>query len=358
MKQPLAWVIWLGVVLAMLTIARNPLYLILILLCILFVSLALRSSRPDALPAFPVWKFAGWILALSTAFNMLTSHYGETVLFSIPGKFPLLSGNVTLEAGVYGLINGLVLLGMIASFSVLNQALSVRDLIGLIPRPFFPVALVTSIAVTYVPTTRRQFQQIQEAQAVRGHQMRSWRDWLPLLLPLLVGGLEHAMQLAEAMTARGFGSHNLEDNRRAISPRLVLLPGLLLLGAGWLTGLAGSRWPAWAAMLGGALLILVGLVLSGRQYTRTAYHRPVWNWVDALGVCSALLVVGAAFLGGGSGISQLYYEPYPRLSLPLFSPLTGSLLLFLLIPGIISLAQSAHAENGQENERSTGHSGG
>ena len=31
--------------------------------------------------------------------------------------------------------------------------------------------------------------------------MRGLRDWLPLLMPLLIGGLERALQLAEAMTA-------------------------------------------------------------------------------------------------------------------------------------------------------------
>ena len=145
-------------------------------------------------------------MLLSTAFNTLTSHYGETVLFTIPGNLPLLSGPVTLEAMVYGATNGLVLTGMLASFMVLNLALTVRELISLIPQAFFPMAVVTSIAVTYLPTTLRQFRQIREAQAIRGHQMRTLRDWLPLWMPLLVGGLEHAMQLAEAMTARGFAS--------------------------------------------------------------------------------------------------------------------------------------------------------
>src|SRR4030065_1354430 len=108
---------------------------------------------------------------------------------------------------------------MLLSFMLLNLALPVRDLLRLIRRAFFPVAVVTSIAVTYLPTTLRQFQQIREAQAVRGHQVRSLRDWLPLLMPLLVGGLEHAMQLAEAMTARGFASPITMTGGRQAYPR-------------------------------------------------------------------------------------------------------------------------------------------
>ena len=130
---------------------------------------------------------------------------------------------------------------MLASFMVLNMALPVRDLISLVPRAFFPVAVVTSIAVTYLPTTLRQFQQVREAQAVRGHQMRSLRDWLPLLMPLLVGGMEHAMQLAEAMTARGFASSGPVTGRRQLYPRIAMLLGVVLLTAGWLMQLSLVR---------------------------------------------------------------------------------------------------------------------
>ena len=34
---------------------------------------------------------------------------------------------------------------------------------------------------------------IREAQAVRGHRVQGIRDWLPIVVPLLVSGLERAM---------------------------------------------------------------------------------------------------------------------------------------------------------------------
>ena len=162
---------------------------------------------------------------------------------------------MTLEALVYGATNGLILTGMLASFTVLNLALPIRDLISLIPRAFFPVAVVTSIAVTYLPTTLRQIQQIREAQEVRGHQMRSLRDWLPLLMPLLVGGLEHAMQLAEAMTARGFASSKPAANRQSIYPRLLMLIGVVLLAAGWVVQLGTAGWSGWVLIVSGIILL-------------------------------------------------------------------------------------------------------
>ncbi len=336
MKQPWAWVCWLLAVLVILSITRNPLYLVLILLCVTFVGISLRQTGAELPGPFSLWKLAGWIIVLATLFNTFTSHYGGTVLFTIPGKLPLISGNITLEAVVYGATNGLVLTGMIASFSVLNLALPMRDLIGLIPRAFFPLAVVTSIAVTYLPTTLRQFRQIREAQAVRGHQMRSLRDWLPLLMPLLVGGLEHAMQLAEAMTARGFASSRAPSGRQPATPRLVMLAGLLCLVLGWIAQLAGMVTAGWVMISMGGVSILAGLWLVGRQSPRTTYHRQAWGWQDGvtMGVALAALLASTLPVTALSNLT-LDYEPYPALSAPGFSPLLGIFILGLIVPGLL-----------------------
>ena len=342
MKQPWAWVVWLSAVLVMLSITRNPLYLVINLFCVLFVGLALRRGGADLPQPISLWKFASWIILLATIFNALTSHYGETVLLTIPGKLPLISGNVTVEAMVYGATNGLILTGMLASFTVLNLALPVRDLISLIPRAFFPVAVVTSIAVTYLPTTLRQFQQIREAQAIRGHQMRSVRDWLPLLMPLLVGGLEHAMQLAEAMTARGFASSRPGIATRQIYPRISMLIGIVLLAAGWMVQLTKVNGIGWLLIALGTILIFLGLWSLGGQSRRTIYNRRGWNWQDGLMVIvMAIILVICLLPVPGLSRETLYYEPYPALTLPPFSPWFGVALLGLIIPGLLSLLKKS-----------------
>jgi energy-coupling factor transport system permease protein len=336
MKQPWAWVSWLIATVVILSITRNPLYLVLILLCVVFVGITLRQAGAESASPFSLWKLAVWIMLLSTAFNALTSHYGETVFFTIPGNLPLLSGPVTLEAMVYGAINGLVLTSMLASFMVLNLALSVRELISLIPRAFFPVAVVTSIAVTYLPTTIRQFKQIREAQAIRGHQMRTLRDWLPLWMPLLVGGLEHAMQLAEAMTARGFASSSPTVHRAGNTPRIFMIIGLVLLPLGWVLQLSGAGIRGLALILAGTILLLGGLWYLGRESARTAYRTPGWGWQDWLIVLVSLGVLAICTLPIlGLSHDSLYYDPYPTLTLPSFNPVLGMAMLGLLLPGIL-----------------------
>ena len=337
MKQPWAWVSWLVAVLVMLSITRNPIYLIILLLCTTFVGLSLRLSGVEKRRLLPVWKFAGWIILFATLFNTLTSHFGETALFTIPGNLPLISGKVTLEAMVYGATNGLILTGMMASFTVLNMALPVSALISIIPRAFFPVAVVTSIAVTYLPTTLRQFQQIREAQAVRGHQMKSLRDWLPLIMPLLVGGLEHAMQLAEAMTARGFASSTPTGGKRQFYPRLLMLIGVALLAAGWMVQLASASYGG-LIMVGGAGLIMVALWILSNQSKRTKYHRGAWGIKDGLVLLAVVSTLVICLLPiPGIDHQSFYYEPYPRLSVPTFSPVLGIALIGLFLPGILAI---------------------
>jgi energy-coupling factor transport system permease protein len=338
MKQPWAWVAWLVTIIIILSLTRNPLYLVLILMCVSFVAIVLRQAGGEARNPFPLWKLAAWIMALSTLFNALTSHFGETVLFTIPGSLPLLSGPVTLEAMVYGAINGLILVGMLASFMVLNLALTVRELISLIPQAFFPVAVVTSIAVTYLPTTIRQIHRIREAQAIRGHQMRSLRDWLPLWMPLLVGGLEHAMQLAEAMTAPGFASEKVHTVRNSALLRLLLILGLAMISVGWISQLAGAGLYGTGLLLAGAIIIIGGMRSLGKRSVRTTYHNPGWGWQDML-VTVVSVGILILFVLPIPWVNQetLYYDPYPVLSLPPYDPLLGLAMLGLLIPGVLRL---------------------
>lgn len=330
-----AWLGWVVASLTALSMTRNPLYLALILLSIAIVEVGLRSQDRISLPFSPL-RFALIVILLSSLFNAAVSHFGETILFHLPENIPLLGGPLTLEALVFGAINGLVLSGIFGAFTVLNRALPVRMLIRLIPRAFYPVAIVTSIAVTFVPVTIRQFKQIREAQAIRGHRIRGVRDWLPLLLPLLVGGLERALQLAEAMTARGFAS---EVSTSKGVHRLSMLVGLLTLLTGWLLHLV-NEWELLGVvlMVTGTGLVIGMLWVLGRQVPRTNYSRQAWtvrDWMIVLGTT----IVLTAFLLPLPGVDQstLLYQPYPALSLPGFDPLIGVTILGLIVPIFVTM---------------------
>jgi energy-coupling factor transport system permease protein len=340
--HPVACVAWTIAAVVALSSTRNPVYLLLILTCIGLVLAAARAQAYAPPLTISPWRFGAIVVAISAVFNGLTAHFGATVLFHLPAWMPLLGGPVTLEALVYGALNGLVLAGFFAAFAVFYLLLPTQALIRLIPRAFYPAAIVVSVAVAFVPTTLAQFQQIREAQLLRGHQVRGLRDWLPLLMPLLVGGLERALQLAEAMTARGFAvtsdpapaasriSLLDSENQR----RLLLAAGLLALLAGLLLRLfARSPSVGLVVLAAGALMVLLALWLQGRQVRRTIYRPQPWTRHDWLVAAASALVFTLYLLPiPYAGRASLAYSPYPQLSLPTVDPLLMLATLALAAP--------------------------
>ncbi|MCS7247531.1 MAG: hypothetical protein NZ840_04730 [Anaerolineales bacterium] len=335
--HPWVWLTWTGSTLLCVSLTRNPLYLVVVWLCVAIVHAAggmgelARGSAP-----FPLW-LSLTVVPLGALFNALTVHVGENILFVIPGAIPLLSGRVTWEAALYGATNGLALGVILLVFWVFNRNVSIPSFLRLLPRAFHSLAVVGSIAMTFVPCLQQQYQQIQEAQAIRGKQLRGIRDQLGLLLPLLVSSLEHAFQLAEVMTARGFLASLSPLTRSNL--RAAFLGGFGLVLGGWLSRFWGL--PGWiASLLFWCALALFGALffLAMRQVRYTIYRPRRFGVRDGLAIggpslLSLLLVLNHLFPERG----LLAYTPYPALTLPPFEPLVAFLLLGILSPFLVAV---------------------
>ena len=354
--HPVAWFAWIGLAALVPLLTRNPLYLVVVLVITYVVADAVRVEEPQGSTAVlisPV-RFALFAVPAGAIFNGLTSHVGETVLVHLPDAVPLLGGALTVESLVYGAINGLVLATLFSAFAVLNLAVPVRDLIGYLPRAFYPIAVVSAIAVTFVPNSLRQFRQVREAQAIRGHRMRGLRDWLPLFMPVLIGGMERALQLAEAMTARGFAADSapmspdqvpathadgLGDGSRgrpmgrSLVPQIALVGGLGSVFVGSVLRLM-PQWSPWSLPL-----LLLGTVLTGWAIWRagshvrhTRYRQPVWRVGDALVIVAGVAAVVSLLVWS----RPAEYTPYPLLTSPTFDVRVGVALLGFLAPAPIA----------------------
>ncbi|MEW5986942.1 MAG: ATP-binding cassette domain-containing protein [Chloroflexota bacterium] len=327
-----AWLVWVGAA-ALLTLRlHNPFYLLILLLVVRVVTAV--GARPAASPRLPYWRLGLVLLTFSTLLNVLSLHIGETVLFHLPAAWPLVGGMMTLEAAVYGAINGLVLFTLLTVFTALNALVPVYDLVRLTPRALRDVGLVVLMAMTYVPETVRQWQGIREAQAIRGHQLRGLRDWRPVIIPLLVGGLERAMNLAEAMVARGYGATRSNDH--PFLTRLGLGLGLAAGLAGWLLTF-WLGWPGWILLAAGVGGLLGLLWWNGRRVPRTVYKAHRWQTADTFLLLIALapvlfLLRPLPFLDH----STLFYSPFPRLSWPAADPLVALLLTSLALPALFT----------------------
>ena len=165
--------------------------------------------------------------------------------------------------------------------------------------------------------------------------MRGIRDWLPLIIPLLTGGLERALSLSESMSARGLAASTA--NQEVWWGRIMVLFGLLLLLIGWILTLF-TDWLLFGSVLliSGIGLLLIVLWLIGRSTPHSTYILEKWTWQDAL-ILSGVAAVISALLLQLPFMDQetLHYEVYPSMHLPGFDPFIGILLLGLLMPAII-----------------------
>lgn len=323
-----AWLIWVIVAATMAMMTRNPLYAGLLFLVSRLIdqNCAGEGSQLD----FPVWRLSLAILLFSGAFSAAFVHQGGAILFRLPPSWPLIGGAITLEAFLIGLGNGLVLATLFSFFVAFNRIVPVSALARLAPRAFQDLGVVVLIALTYVPETLRHVERVREAQAVRGHRIKRVTDWRPLIIPLLIGGMERALTLAEAMVARGFGAARGQSHSALALGGLAVALSLVL--AGWVVslwwGLSG-----WLLLGLGLLLLAVLLWRGGRRRTSTRYRPGLWGWKESLVVGAVLLplllaVLPLPFVSRDS----LTFSPLPRLVWPPFDALLGISLLLFLVP--------------------------
>ncbi len=332
--DPRAWLVWVGVVAILALLTRNPLYLILLLLITRLVAYACQPRESGGW-SLPFWRIAGIVLVFSTLFNVLLAHVGVTVLVTLPANWWLIGGPLTLEAAVYGFISGLSLVTLLSAFLAFNAIVPSSELTRLMPPALKDVGLVMLVAITYVPETLRQWERIREAQLIRGHRIRRLADWRPLLIPLLIGGMERSLNLSETMVSRGYGA--TRDVSTGWTSRLLFLGGLLL-ALGGAVALAWGQSAGWIAITAGAGLTGIAYWLLARRMTVTRYWTHRWTLADSIisgtAFLSLLLVRVPEWLTARDTFS---YSPYPMVSWPPFEPLVGAALLLLTVPALLEI---------------------
>ncbi len=347
------WLLWLVAAGLGALLTRNPLYLVLVVLAARAVDAAVAGRAAAAEPAGDLrrhgWSYfvrAGLVLAaFSAVFNGLGAHLGATVLFRLPASWPIVGGPLTLEGFAYGALAGFAILAVLLVAATFNTSADTYALLRAIPPFLAQVGLVTAIALAYVPQTVVRLREIYEAQQLRGHRFRGLRSLLPLVVPLLAAGLERALQLAEAMEARGFARRRPAEGTGArggdVRLLLVLGTGGIAVGAfGLLYYRDAPGWGVAGLVLGLAAIALALRRLAGLTH-QTRYRRQIWRPRDT--VVSAALLVSLA-LTAGTAIARpgwWLYVPYPALAWPAFEPLIGLALLLLAAPALPLLWRQA-----------------
>jgi len=316
MNNPFAWLLWFIINLIFLLSTRNPIYLVCALIGLVSLGwwISKKDNRRDWLKRNLQSLFI--IILFSSLINSLFTHNGQTILFTIPGSWPLIGGMITLESLVYGAINGLIIGNILILFTVLNLALSIKQLTRLIPRAFYPIGMIVSIAMTFFPSIQRRFGEIKEAQMIRGNPMKKIADWLPILVPLLVSSLENGLILSESMTSRGFFTTKQEKN--SVLPVIALIIGTFSIFSGWILAIyAYPRNVFFPLFLVGGIIIFITLWQLGHSVKTTRYHKRNFRKPDIIAIVIMLLmVVIFIFFSATKRLSSLTYSPYPAISAP------------------------------------------
>lgn len=180
----------------------HPIVLIAGWAAMLAVNLALDGGRELRKWALPMLLGTVFIMLI----NPILSHRGRTVLYYI-GDIPF-----TLESMIYGVTLALSVLSVLTLFVSYRLVMTEQKFLYLFGRLSPRVALVTMMALGLVPRLRRRMQQLMLVQRTRGITVTEGslgvraRNGARLVSILLTWSLEDALQTADSMQARGYGT--------------------------------------------------------------------------------------------------------------------------------------------------------
>ena len=196
-----------------------------------------------------------WMLgvaAVTTVGNMILSHDGEMVLWYALGNA------VTVEAMLYGLTMGIVLITVLLWISAAGNVLTMDKILALSGRIFPSLTLTISTMLRYLPLLKRRYRVIRQAQNAMGRTAAgsgarlfgNIRQWAKEFSILISWSLEHAIDMADSMESRGYGSRKRTSfvicrltGREGLYLTVIFLLGMAALAAALLPGMKAYYYP-------------------------------------------------------------------------------------------------------------------
>ncbi|MBA2468147.1 MAG: energy-coupling factor transporter transmembrane protein EcfT [Chloroflexia bacterium] len=335
-----AWLGWGLATMTPLLLSRNPWVLIQVLVIVAVVRAVWHPATAGRDMAWFL-KIAAAFVTVSVAFNVLTVHAGDRIISELPVSWPVVGGILTWNALVYGILGGIALFTLVLTGITASSLISWIDLFHVMPRRLAPIAVTGSVAWAFLPQTAIAWRQIREAQVMRGHRFRRARDFIPIVVPLLAGGLDRSLAMAEALESRGFGvspdarpkSANRWRNVASSSGLIVGLVGLAV--ASYCLAVGQATWAIVAATLGIVALVLAARATPDRSMARTRYRELTWTRANSLVSGASLIVMAMVIFWNSIRSGSLAYQVYPTMNVP---PADLPLLLILgllLAPALV-----------------------
>ncbi|GHH93893.1 energy-coupling factor transporter transmembrane component T [Streptomyces capillispiralis] len=306
--HPGAWWLWSLALGTAATRTTNPLLLALLITVSAYVVATRRPHTPWSRSYGAFVKLALAVLLIRLAFAVVLGSPipGTHVLLALP-EVPLphwaqgirLGGDVTAEALVFALYDGLKLATLLICVGAANALASPSRLLKSLPGALYELGVAVVVALTFAPNLIADVRRLRSARRLRGRPDKGVRGLLHVGLPVLEGALERSVALAAAMDARGYGRTAEVPPAVRRTTAALTLGGLLGVCAGTyglLTAEGGTY--GLPVLLAGVAAALAGLWLGGRRTLRTRYRPDRWDvraWlVSASGAAVAALLALAA----------------------------------------------------------------
>lgn len=171
-----------------------------------FVVILLINFAHDRFEGLKHWSF--FIVTsflLMVVLNPLFNERGLHVLFTIANH------RFTLESVMYGGMNALSLIGVLAIFISYNVIMKPNKLLFLFSKFLPQFAVLLMLTLRFIPLMRRRMEEISVIQKSKGISVTNgkWKEKVKtgmlFVQALLTFSLEEAIQTADSMKARGFG---------------------------------------------------------------------------------------------------------------------------------------------------------
>lgn len=318
-------------------LGRNPWPLLMAL----FAAIAVRVAWSEYMSSEASWslflRIALFFSIVGVIFNVLTVRAGDRVILTLPESIPLIGGEITLNAAFFGVLSGLALISLVIVGSTVAGLLDWSAVVRLLPGGLTNIAVAGSIAFAFVPQTAVSYREIREAQSARGHRVRGARDLLPILMPMIGGGLERSITLAEALESRGFGATGGSIATERRWPAFLAALGLAAVATSIYLMASGHLLVAAISAISGVVSFFL-IALSGRHAAihRTRYRVPVWSWRDSAVAIGAVTSLSITLFVLQTNPAALRYEPYPHLTVPVVDLLLMGGLFGLFVPALVA----------------------
>ncbi|MFX0547704.1 energy-coupling factor transporter transmembrane component T [Hathewaya histolytica] len=207
--HPLSGVMLLLLYLITFIVMDNPLYIILIMNSILFLSYIDGSFKELFRYIKLIIPFALLIIII----NPILVKNGETVIYEGTINYPIFGTlRITVEAILFGCLNGLRIICITLVFGFFNLVIHPDRAFAFFSKYLKNSALLMSMTIRLFPSMIKSFNSIKEVEKLRGNKLvydnikKTLISQGNIVNILFLSSMEDASDMAEAMYSRGYGA--------------------------------------------------------------------------------------------------------------------------------------------------------